>query len=136
MDAPAIVLDTNVFIAAGFNPQSASAKILNAVRERKFRNIWNEATRRETEATLKRIPPLRSLDISDAFRPADCVSLSETFESFTEIPDPADREFARLAFSANAILISNDDHLLGYRGPALLSVFTPSGFLRAINLHL
>ena len=46
-----VVIDTNVFVAAGFNPQSASARILEGIREARFRLIWNEPTRRETETT-------------------------------------------------------------------------------------
>jgi len=53
-----IVIDTNVFVAAGFNPRSASARILTGLREGRFRLIWNEPTRRETEMILRRIPRL------------------------------------------------------------------------------
>jgi predicted nucleic acid-binding protein len=54
-----VVIDTNVFVAAGFNAKSASARILAALRERRFQLVWNEPTRRETEFVLRRIPPLR-----------------------------------------------------------------------------
>ena len=37
-----VVIDTNVFVAAGFNPRSASGQILASVREGRFRLIWNE----------------------------------------------------------------------------------------------
>lgn len=40
MIAAPIVLDTNVFIAAGFNPASASAHLLAAVHNRQIRMIW------------------------------------------------------------------------------------------------
>ena len=53
-----IVIDTNVFVAAGFNPRSASARILTGIREGRFRLMWNEPTRRETEMILRRIPRL------------------------------------------------------------------------------
>ena len=53
-----IVIDTNVFVAAGFNLRSAAARILAAVREGRFQLIWNEPTRRETELILRRIPHL------------------------------------------------------------------------------
>ena len=39
-----VVIDTNVFVAAGFNPRSAAARILAAVREGRFQLIWNEPT--------------------------------------------------------------------------------------------
>jgi uncharacterized protein len=53
-----VVIDTNVFVAAGFNAKSASARILAAVREERFQLIWNQPTRRETETILRRIPRL------------------------------------------------------------------------------
>ena len=46
MSGPAVVLDTNVLVAAGFNPRSASARIVNAVKQGKLHMLWNEATRR------------------------------------------------------------------------------------------
>jgi predicted nucleic acid-binding protein len=54
-----IVVDTNVFVSAGFNPRSAAARILMAVREGRFQLIWNEPTRWETELILRRIPQPR-----------------------------------------------------------------------------
>ncbi len=47
-----VVLDTNVFVAAGFNSRSASARIIKAVRLRQIRMIWNDATRTEIELIL------------------------------------------------------------------------------------
>jgi len=44
-----IVIDTNVFVAAGFNPRSASARILADIRRGRFLLIWNKPTQRETE---------------------------------------------------------------------------------------
>jgi predicted nucleic acid-binding protein len=44
-----VVIDTNVFVAAGFNSKSAAARVFEGVREGRFRLIWNEPTRRETE---------------------------------------------------------------------------------------
>jgi hypothetical protein len=41
MPSSAVVLDTNVLVAAGFNPRSASAK------QGQVRMVWNDATRRE-----------------------------------------------------------------------------------------
>jgi uncharacterized protein len=60
-----IVIDTNVFVAAGFNPRSASARILTGLREGRFRLIWNEPTRRETEMILRRIPRLDWEKVAD-----------------------------------------------------------------------
>ena len=50
-----VVIDTNVFVAAGFNSKSAAARVFEGVREGRFRLIWNEPTRRETESIVRRI---------------------------------------------------------------------------------
>jgi predicted nucleic acid-binding protein len=63
------VIDTNVFVAAGFNPRSASARILTGLREGRFRLIWNEPTRRETQIILRRIPRLDWEKVADLYRP-------------------------------------------------------------------
>src|SRR5438105_2204516 len=64
-----IVIDTNGFVAAGFNPRSAAARILAAVREGRFQLIWNEPTRRETEMILRRIPHLEWERVAELFQP-------------------------------------------------------------------
>jgi predicted nucleic acid-binding protein len=51
-----VVIDANVFVAAGFNASSASARIVGAVREGRLRLLWNTPTRNETETILRRIP--------------------------------------------------------------------------------
>jgi uncharacterized protein len=57
-----LVLDTNVFVAAGFEPKSASARLLEALRQGRCRMIWHRTTRRETERVLRRVPPLDCAD--------------------------------------------------------------------------
>ena len=124
----AVVLDTNVFVAAGFNPRSASAKIVDAVRQGRSRMVWNDATRREIERIMKQIPPLRAHAVAELFRPEHRFTAVTHPERFADVPDPDDRKFAALAHAAGAILISNDEHLLRYRGSMDLTVLTPSTF--------
>jgi predicted nucleic acid-binding protein len=64
-----IVIDTNVFVAASFNPRSASARILAGIREGRFQLIWNKPTQRETEMILRRIPRLDWERVADLFQP-------------------------------------------------------------------
>lgn len=123
-----VVLDTNVFVAAGFNTRSASAKIVAAVRQGRVRMVWNAATRREGERVMQQIPPLRAHAVSDLFRPADRFTAATHPERFAFIPDPDDRKFAALAHTAGATLISNDSHLLRYKDRLEVSVLTPSEF--------
>jgi hypothetical protein len=95
-----IVIDTNVFVAARFNPRSASARILTGIREGRFRLMWNEPTRRETEMILRRIPRLNWEKVADLFQPEG---------KFTESVDPdASMRFGRahLALAPRCLLPS------------------------------
>ncbi len=124
-----VVLDTNVFVAAGFNPHSPSAEIIGQVRAGRLTLIWDEDTRRETEAVVKHIPPLSW----DAF--AGLFQEEHRYEglvhpgAFDEVPDPADRKFAGLAAAAHAVLITNDGDLLGSLSGPTVCVLTPDEFL-------
>jgi uncharacterized protein len=121
-----VVLDTNVFVAAGFNPHSASAQIVDAVKQGQLRIVWDDATRRESERITQHIPPLRTTSTVELFRPADRFTGTTHPEQFLDIPDPDDRKFAALAHAAGAMLISNDSHLLQHRDRMEVRVLTPS----------
>jgi predicted nucleic acid-binding protein len=130
MPLATVVLDTNVFVAAGFNPRSASARIVEAVKQGQVRVLWNDATRREIEHILQKIPPLRAHPVAELFRPSDRFTAATHPERFAFIPDPDDRKFAALAQAAGATLVSNDAHLLHYRARMDVSVLTPGAFWR------
>jgi len=123
-----VVLDTNVLVAAGFNPRSASARIVDAVKQEQVRMVWSDATRREIERIMHQIPPMRAQAVAPLFRRSDRFSGPTHPERFAEIPDPDDRKFAALAQAAGAVLLSNDQHLLGHRDRMELTVLTPSEF--------
>lgn len=128
MPVESVILDTNVFVAALFNPGSDSARLLEEVRLGHLRMVWNEQTRRETERILNRIPPLSWDSAADVFRAEDRCD-AETFpERFDYIPDPEDRKYAALAAAAGAVLVTNDDHLLSNRERAGLTIVTPREF--------
>jgi predicted nucleic acid-binding protein len=69
--AEAVILDTNVFVAAGFNPTSNSARLVDGVRTGNLRMVWNEATREEIERILRMIPRLSWDKIAPLFREKD-----------------------------------------------------------------
>ena len=121
-----IVVDTNVFVAAGFNAKGASARILAAIRENRLQLVWNEPTRRETEFVLRRIPPLGWNKFADLFRPE---------REFTrrvhphDFEDPDDRKFAALGAAAKVPLVTNDHHLLVRRNLVGFDVLTPRALL-------
>src|ERR1700730_344 len=124
-----VVIDTNVFVAAGFNPRSASARILEGVREGRFPLIWNEPTRRETEMILRRIPRLDWEKVADLFQPEGEFTGPVDPEAFALITDPDDRKFAALSAAANRPLVTNDDHLLAHRNTIGVDILTPRAFV-------
>ena len=124
-----VVIDTNVFVAAGFNPRSASARILEGVREGRFRLIWNQPTRHETEMILRRIPRLDWQKVADLFRPEDEFTGPADPAAFAVIADPDDRKFAALSAAANAPLVTSDKLVLAQLGRIGIEIVTPRDFL-------
>ncbi|WP_230533868.1 PIN domain-containing protein [Microvirga roseola] len=124
-----IVVDTNIFVAAGFNPRSASARLISDLREGRFLLVWNEPTRRETEMILRRIPRLSWDGVSVLFRGEGYFDGPVDPAAFTAVVDPDDRKFAALSAAARCLLISNDAHLLDHRDALALDVLTPSAFM-------
>lgn len=124
----AVILDTNIFVAAGFNRESRSAQIVEEVRSGHLRMVWNEQTRRETQFIVKTIPPLSWEAVAMLFREADRYDGETAPQSFGAIPDVDDRKFAALAAATGAILITNDDHLLDYREQIGLEILTPGEY--------
>jgi len=121
-----LVLDTNVFVAAGFNPRNKSGRILERIREGSWIMVWNRDTRRATVAVLARIPPLSHWDVDSAFSPEAEVKAETHPERYALIQDPDDRKFAALAVAAAAVLVTSDDHLLSQRDRIEIEVLTPA----------
>lgn len=130
----AVVLDTNVFVAAGFNRVSHSARIIEAIRGGHLRLVWDTATRRETKMIIDKIPPLSWPFFAGLFHEDDRFDgLLETAR-FGHVPDPEDRKFAALAHAARATLVTSDDDLLATRDESLSPlVLTPREFVSAYD---
>ena len=132
-EALRVVLDTNIFVAAAFNPRSHAARIIDAVREGRLRLVWNEATQRETRKILERIPPISWGPFADLFlkenRHRDPVNAGW----FGHVRDPDDRKFGALAYAAGASLITQDDDLLEGRSNVDVPILTPAEFLRDLR---
>ena len=92
-----IVIDTNVFVAASFNPRSASARILAVIREGRFQLIWNKPTQRETEMILRRIPRLDWERVAILFQPEGEFTGPVDPDAFVLVRDRDDRKFAALS---------------------------------------
>jgi predicted nucleic acid-binding protein len=124
-----VVLDTNIFVAAGFEPASASARLIEALSQGRCRMVWHRTTRRETERVLRRIPPLEWQRVAPLFRPEWEHRDELDLTPFGAIEDPDDRKFAALAAATQSVLISRDDHLLARRDALPIRVLRPSEFL-------
>ena len=124
-----IVIDTNVFVAAGFNPRSASARVLAATRDGRFRLIWNRSTRRETELILVRIPRLDWERFADLCQPEGEFTGPVDLDAFALIADPDDRKFAALSAVVQRPLVTNDNDLLAARNVTGIDARTPRAFL-------
>ena len=127
---PALVLDTNVFVAAAFRPRSSAGDVVARIRRGEARLVWDEETRGETEHVLRRIPPIAWDDVADLFRDAERFGGRTDPERFAGVPDPADRKFAALAAAADAVLLTNDAHLLAGRDASPATILTPGEYVR------
>jgi uncharacterized protein len=130
-----VVLDTNVFVAAAFKPAGDSGRVLDAVRSVALTLVWNDATRRETESILRRIPPVSWDAVAELFREESRFDSPTDPERFHSVADPDDRKFAALAAASGAALLSLDDHLLGARWEDEPIAITPARFLRDRDEH-
>lgn len=126
-----VVLDTNVFVAAGFNTNSHSRQVLDKVESRRWRLVWNGATHSETRAVLEKIPPLEADELLHAFELHPEYTGPIDLSTADVVEDPSDRKFAALAAAAQAMLISLDDHLLAKADSLPVQVLRPGAALEA-----
>ncbi|MEM7059846.1 MAG: PIN domain-containing protein [Pseudomonadota bacterium] len=122
------IYDTNVFVAAGFNRRSASARLIQAARDGKIRMIWCKATRAEIERILTKIPPLDWEAVADVFRhEVEAPDPDPATAAF--VTDPEDRKFAALSLAAGTPIISADSDLTVHAGR--LDVWSAGAFWTA-----
>jgi putative PIN family toxin of toxin-antitoxin system len=129
----AVIIDTNVFVAAGFNRRSASAQIVELARCGKLRMIWSNQTRTEARYILTKIPRLSWEEVAGLFRNEDRYEDIPSVAGFSEIRDPDDRKFAALAEATDAVLLTNDSDLLSHRDHLDIEIFTPGEYWEALQ---
>lgn len=126
---PRVLLDTNVLIAAAYNPHSASSRIVNMVERDELKMIVSPAIEREYERLIpkavrtneKREWVWRIIQLAESVTPQDNPPVTE---------DREDDKFlaAALAGKAEAI-ISNDQHLLAVHPYQGIDILQPKRFL-------
>ena len=124
-----VVIDTNVFVAAGFNSRSAAARIFAAVRQGQLQLVWNKPTRHETETILRRIPGLDWARVADLFRPEGEFIGPADPDAFVMIADRDDRKFVALSSAAKTPLVTNDNHILPQKRAAGVEILSPHAFV-------
>jgi len=127
-----VVLDTNVFVAAAFNPRSHAARIIASVREGRLHLVWSEETLRETRRIVEKIPPISWTPFAELFRDKSRYIGPLNPDWFGNVRDPDDRKFAALAYASGATLITQDEHLLEIRSGVDVPIVTPGEFLKAL----
>ena len=129
-----VVLDTNVFVAAGFNPRSDSACVVDALHLGRLRMVWDSSTQLEVEHVLRQIPRLSWSTVAALFRAEDKFAGTTQPEKFSFVPDSADRKFAALADAAQVPLVTSDRGLLMAAAQMTVPVLQPGEFLRRYQL--
>lgn len=127
-----VVLDSNVFMAAAFNRGSSSARLVQMAREGRLRLMWHQETREETRIQLRKIPPISWAPFADLFVEENEVTGDLGVADYGFVEDWDDRKFAALAEKTEALLVTNDRHLLDVAGRLAVGVVTTGEALRIL----
>jgi predicted nucleic acid-binding protein len=128
-----VILDTNILVAAAFNPHSHSAQIIDAIRAGDFDLVWHHKTLAECQRIIRKIPPIHWHHFEDLFKPENEYTGTLAVENFTQITDPDDRKFAALAAATDAILVSNDQHFHTVNQLLNIRLMSPREFVTSIR---
>lgn len=123
-----VVVDTNTFVAAAFNKHSHSAHIFDEIREGQLKLVWNDATLGEIRKVVKKIPPIDWEKFAHLFTGANRYDGDTNEDAYKHVPDATDRKFAALAAATNAVLITQDDHLLKTREQGDVDIVAPGEY--------
>lgn len=128
---PGIVIDTNLFIAAYWNRDSASAQILIAVYEGKIPFSYSQAIKKEVFYILSKIRPSKKyidfvtavFDKGRLIKPQKHVSIIKD--------DPQDDKYFDCAIYGKAkYIISNDKHILNVTAYPTIQKIRPAEFMK------
>ena len=119
-----VVLDTNVLVAAAYNPRSASRQVVEACLAGELTAVVSGALLREYEFILARAARGRPY-LERVHQLLDGAEVVEPARTPRVVPDdPGDD---KLVAAAGAALVTNDAHLLALAGRGGLEVVRPAG---------
>ena len=128
---PKVVLDTNAFIAAYYNPNSASAQIIDLCCRGKCQAVFSPRLRKEVELILKQVKARKEFRarVRELFEGARMVRVTREIPLVME--DPDDNKFLNCALRGKAdYLVTSDRHLLKLGEYLGTEICKPSQFLR------
>jgi putative PIN family toxin of toxin-antitoxin system len=125
-----VVLDTNVFIAARWNPRSASAALLRLCEEGKLQACYTSGIRAEVNLILRsvRAPQQFKESVERVFAGGKFVARAPRVNAVKD--DPDDNKYLACALAATAALVTSDRHLLQMNGWRGVRVMSPGAFER------
>ena len=122
-----VVLDTNVLVAAAYDPRSASRRVVEACLAGELTPVLSSALRREYEFILARAARSRPY-LERIHQLLDSAEVVEPAQTPRAVPaDPGDDKLVAAALAAGAVLVTNDAHLLALAGHEGLEVVRPAG---------
>jgi len=126
---PHVILDTNVLVAAAYNPGSASRRVVEACLSGELTAVLSPALRREYEFILARAVRGQTY-LEQIRRLLDSAEVVDPAQTPRVVPDdPEDDKLVAAALAAGAVLVTNDAHLLAVAGHEGLEVVRPTDAL-------
>ena len=129
-----VVIDTNLIIAARWNPRSSSNRIINGVLKGDIDAVYTSEIKNENLHILEKVkPPKDYLDkILKFYRISKKVTSDRRINAS---PDKADNRFLEAAVAGKVdYIISSDRHLLDLKEFEGVEILKPGDFERSIKL--
>jgi len=126
-----LVLDTNAFVAAFYNPNSASAHIIDLCCRGECQAVFSTRLRREVESILKQVKVNKGFRerVQKFFKGARTVRVAREIPLVME--DSDDNKFLNCALLGEAdYLVTSDHHLLKLGEYLGTKICKPAQFLR------
>jgi putative PIN family toxin of toxin-antitoxin system len=128
---PKIVLDTNLIIAARYNPGSASNKIIDMCIKYELIAVYSEKTRNENINILLRVRPPKEYLMKIRLFFSKSIYMPNSTTKVDICSDYSDNKYFEIAIDSGAkYIITSDKHLLDHDGYYGIRVMRPADFLK------